>query len=215
MKTLPLLVLPVFILFFSITPAYGLMNDSTEIIGYWDKQTIDVALSTSYTLDHLAEVTQAVTSTEFYTIEDNLMHKMPPGYFSDYYLGWQGALDNTNATNIKLDFAVASYGDIIISLTNQRSPDGYAGTTWPVFDGDKITKAYITIYDVDKISNAQLYSLVMHEMGHALGIGHTTADEDVMYENRANVPYPYVSPCTMQALEFAYTAGPGSVTCLK
>lgn len=205
----------IFILTVGLTPAFALMNDKTETIGYWDKQTIDVALSTSYKLDHLAEVTEAVTSTEFYTIEDNLMHKMPPGYFSDYYLGWQGALDNANATNIKLDFAIASYGDIIISLTNQRSPDGHAGTTWFVYDGSIITKAYITIYNVDKISNAQLYSIVMHEMGHALGIGHTTADEDVMYEKRANVPYPYVSPCVMQALEFAYTEGKGQVTCLK
>jgi hypothetical protein len=197
-------ILGVILLTFVLPQADALRNDSIETIGFWDKETIDVSLVKGiYTNDdRIEQVTKAVSSQEFYNIEDNLMHKDRPGIFSPYYLGWQGALDNSNSTLKNLNFEVSrGGGDIIISLTTQSHPEGYAGETKPLFYDGKFAIVYITIYNVDKISKSQLYSIVMHEMGHAIGIGHTTAPEDVMYEKRVNVPYPYVSPCAMQALQ--------------
>lgn len=197
-------ILGVILLTFVLVPqADALRNDSIETIGFWDEETIDVTLmKNTYTNnDRIEQVTKAVTSQEFYNIEDNLMHKDRPGVFSPYYLGWQGALDNSNSTLKNLNFDVSrGGGDIIISLTTQSHPDGFSGKTWPLFYDGKIVKANITIYDVDKLSNAMLYTIVLHEMGHALGIGHTTADEELMYPV-ITTPYPYVSPCTMQALQ--------------
>ncbi len=215
------LALPVVTCFFLLvlTPqAFALMNDEMLVEFAWGKDTIDVTLVNDvYTnKDRIGVVTEVVTSTEFYTVEDNLLHKDIPGVYSPYYRGWQGAIDNTNSTNLKLNFQVTNQGggDIIISLTPQSSPDGYSGSAWPLYVNGEISKVYITIYDVDKISLNGLYSVLMHEMGHALGIGHSTAPEEVMHE-KITTPYPYVSPCTMQALEFVYSVGPGKVTCLK
>ena len=81
-------------------------------------------------------------------------------------------------------------------------------------DNGQVVKIYITIYEVDKRTPNSVYTIVMHEMGHALGLGHSTAPEEIMH-NKITTAYPYVSPCTMQALEFAYASGPGNVTCLK
>jgi len=197
-------ILGIILLTFVIPQADALRNDSIETIGFWDKETINVILETGpYTSeDRIKEITKAVTSQEFFSIEDNLMHKDRVGVFSPYYLGWQGALDNSNATLKNLNFEVTrGSADIIISLTTQSHPDGFAGFTKPLFVDDKFSKVYITIFEVDKMSRAGLYSIVMHEMGHAIGIGHTTAPEDVMNAKRVNVPYPYVSPCIMQALQ--------------
>lgn len=200
------LILGMVLLAFVVLPqADALRNDSIDTIGFWDKETVDVTLVKGiYTNDdRIEQITKAVTSQEFFLIEDNLMHKDKPGIFSSYYLGWQGAIDNSNATLKNLNFEVSygGSGDIIISLSTHSSSDGFAGETWPLFVDGKISKVYITIYDVDKISKSQLYSIVMHEMGHAIGIGHTTATEDVMHDKKSNVPYPYVSPCVMQALD--------------
>ncbi len=207
-----------FLLIAATPPAFALMNDEQPIEFAWQKETINVTLVNDvYTSNaRIAEITEVVTSTEFFSIEDNLLHKDRPGVFSPYYLGWQGALDNTNSTDIKLNFEVSNQGggDIIISLTPQSSPNGYSGSAWPLFVNGEISKVYITIYDVDKISLNGLYSVLMHEMGHALGLGHSTAPEEVMHE-KITTAYPYVSPCTMQALEFAYSNGSGLVTCLK
>lgn len=199
-----LLILGLVLLFFVMVPqADALRNDSIETVWFWDKESIDVTLANSIhnTDERVEKVKKAVSSQEFFMIEDNLMHKDKVGIFSPYYLGWQGALDNSNATLKNLNFQQSARGgDVIISLTTQSSPQGYAGYTKPLFVGDNIAKIHITIYNVDQMSLAQLYSITMHEMGHAIGIGHTTADEDVM-NPVANVPYPYVSPCIMQALQ--------------
>lgn len=187
-----------------VPQADALRNDTIETEWFWDQDTIDVVLQSGpdTTEKRINEVTRAVTSQEFYNIEDNLMHKDRPGVFSPYYLGWQGALDNSNATLKNLNFEVsAGTGDVVILLSKHSSPYGYAGEANPLFHNGKIVKVYITIYNVDEMSRSQLYSIVMHEMGHAIGIGHTSATEDVMNDKRANVPYPYVSPCIMQALD--------------
>jgi len=191
---------------FVIVPqADALRNDSIETIGSWDKETINVILETGpYTSKHrIEDITKAVTSQEFFMIEDNLMHKDRVGIFSPYYLGWQGALDNSNATlkNLNFDVSKGTNAHILISLTPMPHPDGYAGVSNPLFVDGKFSKVYITIFEVNKMSRAQLYSVAIHEMGHAIGIGHTTATEDVMNAKRVNVPYPYISPCIMQALQ--------------
>jgi hypothetical protein len=210
-----LVAMPVFILLLGTVPVHALYNDKIETLWAWDNDIVNVTLVTSYTIDQLEEITKAVTSEEFYMIEDNLMHKDRPGIYSPYYLGWQGALNNANATTPQLNFQVGTGGDIVLELTNLHHPKGFSGLTTQVLDKDgKVSKVQITIFDVDKISNAMLYTIVLHEMGHALGIGHTTADEELMYPV-ITTAYPYVSPCTMQALEFAYTEGKGQVTCLK
>lgn len=202
-------------------PAHALMNDELEILYYWDKEELDVTLVNSiYLTDKVAEkIEEAVTSTEFFMIEDNKMHKDLPGVKSPYYLGWQGALDNTSSTNLKLNFdlSAAKHGDIVIEVTTQKHPQGFSGVTMPIFANGKLSKVYITLFEINQNTPNSNYGLVMHEFGHALGLGHSTAPEDIMYERIGynNLFYPYVAPCLMQGLEQAYLENKDTVTCLK
>jgi hypothetical protein len=211
----------IFILTLGITPVHALYNDDLEILYYWDKETIDVTLVNSiYLTDRVAEeIEKAVTSTEFYMIEDNLMHKDRPGVYSPYYLGWQGALDDTNSTSLQMNYNLSAgkQGDIVIEVTTQSHPDGISGITMPMFVNGKLSKVYITLFEIDQSTPNSIYGLTMHEFGHALGLGHSTADEDIMYEKIGynNLFYPYVAPCLMQGLEQAYQGSTDTVTCLK
>lgn len=215
--------LPLAILFFILIPtqAHALMNDEQETLYYWDKEEITVTLvQTPHLIDPVWDrIEEAVTSTEFYTIEDNKLHKMPPGYYSPYYLGWQGALDNTPSTNLKLNFQVtrAHVGDIIISVTPQSSPHGRSGEALPQFVDGKLNKVYVNLYNIDEMTPNSIYGLTMHELGHALGLGHSTAPEEIMHEKIGynNLWYPYVTPCMMEALDVAYQGNKTSVVCSK
>ncbi|MFQ5781784.1 MAG: hypothetical protein ACE5GR_01855 [Nitrosopumilus sp.] len=65
---------------------------------------------------------------------------------------------------------------ITIYLMEQTGKEGYDGYTDLFYDQNgKIEKAFIKIYNVDEISNRQLESIIRHELGHALELGHTNA----------------------------------------
>ena len=54
-----------------------------------------------------------------------------------------------------------------------------------------------------------------HEMGHALGLAHTTATEDLMHAV-IQTPYPYISDCDMDAVKALYNGNKKSeVVCSK
>ena len=76
-----LVVTSFFLLIAATPPAFALMNDEQPIEFAWQKETINVTLVNNVHTnnDRIAEVTEVVTSTEFFSIEDNLLHKDRPG----------------------------------------------------------------------------------------------------------------------------------------
>jgi hypothetical protein len=167
-------------------------------------------------------IKNAITSEESVEIDDSLTHKGPKGFSSTYFTGWAGALKHaaTKDTlyNIPTDFNVITSnggeGDVIITLSNLRDGDGYTGYTKSVVDGNEILKSFITIYDVTNLTDEQLGTIVRHEFGHAIGLGHSTAPEDLMAPN-IDMTIPYISECNIKAVIDLYNGIQGSTVCEK
>jgi len=174
--------------------------------------------------DKILSVKETITSYETKLIDDSLTHKGPKGTFSKYYLGWTGSLKDAAElystkypipNNFDIIESKRGEGDIIILLSKVKDSDGYAGFTKSIVDGNEILKIYITIYDAKNLSENQLSTIARHEMGHALGLAHSTAPEDLMApEITTNIPY--ISECDVSAIAALYNGEiQGQVICEK
>ena len=167
-------------------------------------------------------IIDAITSDESIDIDDSISHKGPKGTTSSYYNGWSGALkqvsDIETKFNIPTNFnVIKSYGgnaDVIITLSNLQDNDGFTGYTKSIVDGNEIQKSFITIYDVSNLTDEELSTIVRHEFGHALGLGHSTAPEDLMAPT-IDMTIPYISQCNIAAIEDLYNGIHGSTICEK
>ncbi len=167
-------------------------------------------------------IIDAITSDESIDVDDSISHKGPKGTSSSYYNGWSGALkqvsDIETKFNIPTNFnVIKSYGgeaDVIITLSNLKDSDGFTGYTKSIVDGNEIVKSFITIYDVSNLNDEELSTIVRHEFGHALGLGHSTAPEDLMAPT-IDMTIPYISHCNIAAIEDLYNGIQGSTVCEK
>lgn len=164
----------------------------------------------------------AILSTKVVTIDDSLTGKGPKGSSSMYYVGWTGAADNAYSEPTKqyipqefdINGSPNGVGDIEIILTNDVNPDGYSGYTKTLVDGNEILKSKITIFKADKLDANNLSAIIRHEFGHALGLGHSTASEDLMSPILPD--YPYISGCDVNTLKELYNGDKNSkVVCTK
>ena len=188
--------------------------------------TLTVNIVNSALLDNekIQIIKETITSSETLIIDDSLTHKGPKGTSSTYYLGWSGSLNDaaelySTKYPIPNSFDIIESGrgegDIIINLSNLKDGDGYAGYTKSIVDGNEILKSHITIYDVQNLSESQLSTIALHEMGHALGLGHSTAPEDLMYPV-IETNFPYISECDVSAIVALYNGEiEGEVVCAK
>lgn len=172
--------------------------------------------------DKVNVVKNAILSDESVKLDDSILGKGPVGSSSFYYKGWIGGLDKASqiATKSyipkKIDVLEDSQvGDIEIELTNNKDPDGYAGFTKAIINNNRMLKAHIALYGVSSLSDDRLAAVARHEFGHALGLAHTTATEDLMAPV-ITTPYPYISDCTIDAIRELYNDKPKSeVLCEK
>lgn len=169
--------------------------------------------------DHQLEVIRnAITSDRSMEIDDFIVHKGPRGSTSTYYEGWSGALKSIQQDtkyNIPTQFnfinTPGGEGDIIITLSNIRDSDGYTGYTKSIIENNEILKSFITIYDISNLTDEQLSTIIRHEFGHALGLGHSTASEDLMAPT-IDMTIPYISECNIDAIANLYNGGEGGQT---
>ena len=175
--------------------------------------------------DKIPLIKEIVLSDEAIEIDDSLMHKGPKGTASTYFVGWSGALKETSKqptefyipSNLEVVESVKGEGEITIILTDQKSGDGYSGFTKNIADEsqNQILKSSVTIYEVNKLSKEEFKTILRHEFGHAFGLAHSTATEDLMYPV-IETNYPYISHCDMSALQSLYDGGKKSeVVCEK
>jgi hypothetical protein len=172
--------------------------------------------------DRIDKITEAIISDREFEFDDSLTHKGPKGFSSKYYEGWTGALKQAQKeetiynlpTDINVLTSSGGEGDIIITLSNLRDSDGYTGYTKSIVDGNEILKSFITIYDVNNLSEEELGTILRHEFGHAIGLGHSTAPEDLMAPN-IDMTVPYISECNLDAIIELYNGIQGSTICEK
>jgi len=173
--------------------------------------TITIINSELVSQEKIKAIKDSILSEESIEIDDSLQHKGPVGSTSVYYMGWKGALEQASKQNtqfnIPSEFNIieSSKGvpDIIIHLTNLKDRTGDYGYANLITDGNQILKATITIYNVDSLSSENLATITRHEFGHALGLGHSTAPEDLMAP-LISTSYPYISECDVDAVVSLY-----------
>jgi len=162
----------------------------------------------------IAEVIKdALLSESILKIDNSLLHKGPKGTTSTYYEGWKGALEAASKRDTELYIPInfdilqsrSGEGEILIELSSMNSADGFSGFTRTIVDDSQsqILKSYITLYDVDTLSKSQANKLILHEFGHAFGLAHSTAPEDLMHPIII-AEYPYISPCNIDAIVSLY-----------
>jgi hypothetical protein len=155
-------------------------------------------------------IKEVIFSEDVYEIDNALTGKGDAGT-TLYYPGWVGALKaaSTNSTvfSIPTNFQIvdSTYdADITINLVSYGNPNGYAGfTEFTTNQHNQILESRITIYDIDSHTNQQLSTIMRHEMGHALGLMHSTASEDLMAPTMID-EFPYISECDVDAISLLY-----------
>jgi hypothetical protein len=216
----------------SLATSFVIQNLKGDTLDTWIKWNVQegdlfhVHISqTSQLTSHQMEIIRnAIFSTEVVQIDDSVLHKGPKGSNSTYYKGWKGAIESISEKTkfvIPLHFhsvvTETDSGDVVIRLSNLKNSDGYYGYTKSFVDdeGSQILKATITIYDVENLNDDQLDLLVRHEFGHALGLAHSTAPEDLMAPI-IDPSNPYISQCDIDALEGLYNGDTNShIVCEK
>ena len=215
----------------SITSGYVINNLRGDTIDTWlswrivegNELNVNIINKEQFP-DKIPIIEEVILSKEAIDIDDSLLHKGPVGSTSTYYVGWLGSLE-TNYQDTKFHIpkkfqivdSATGAGDITIYLTKDKSGDGYSGFTKSIADDsqNQILKSNITIYEVDKLSKAQFETILRHEFGHALGLAHSTAPEDLMYPT-ITTNYPYISECDVDAIISLYDGQKTSeVVCQK
>lgn len=175
--------------------------------------------------EKISLIKEVITSENSIDVDDSLLDKGPKGSTSKYYLGWQGALKQASTsptkfyipTKLNVIESSRGEGEITIILTDHSNGDGYSGFTTSIADEsqNQILKSTITIYDVDNLGDEQFKTILRHEFGHALGLAHSTAPEELMAPVIAT-DYPYISECDIDTVVKLYDGGKNSqVICEK
>lgn len=194
----------------------NLKGDTVETWKYWrlipgDTLNVNIVNGDKIEKNKFNSVISAIMSLEALEIDDSITHKGPKGTSSKYYVGWVGAMKDASKKDtiysIPTDFNIIESskgeGDIIIRFSNLRDADGYSGFTKSIVEDNEILKSFITIYDVGSLSDDNLAGIVRHEFGHALGLGHSSAPEDLMYPI-IETDFPYISECDVDAIAVLY-----------
>lgn len=200
----------------------NLRGDTVDMWKSWrlvdSKINVNILKSPRVSEHQLEVIKNAITSEETQEFDDSLVHKGPKGSKSTYYVGWAGALKEASEQETKYNIPTKfefvennGIGDIIITLSSIKDSDGYTGYTKSVTQDNEILKSFITIYDISNLTDDQLETILRHEFGHALGLGHSTATEDLMAPT-IDMTIPYISDCNIDAIVNLYNANEDSQT---
>ena len=194
----------------------NLRGDTIDTMKSWkilpgDSINVNLLNSNRLTTEQYDAVSKVITSTDSVELDDYLLNKGPIGVESTYYLGWAGAMAEAAKTEsvyaipdkFRLFQSDNGEGDIVIMFSNVKDADGFSGYTRSILDDGEILKSYITIYDISNLEASELATILRHEFGHALGLGHSSDPEDLMAPAILS-DFPYISECNVDAITVLY-----------
>lgn len=191
-----------------------LQGSTVDNYNHWNlhSSTLTVNIKNSANVDDqkIQDIKNAIVSTDKITDDGTLLYNTQTKTKTEYFRGWQGAV-NTISSNTKynipekFNFIQSTNGeeDILVTLSTVKSADGYSGVTRTIVNGNQILKAFITIYDSNKLTDDQLESIVRQELGHALGLPYTDNSQDLMNES-IMTSHSYITECDLNALQEVY-----------
>jgi len=204
-----------------ITGKYLIQNLKGDVIDTWvawyvaEGEPLHVSIVNSDLLpkDKIDAIKNAITSEESIEIKNTLLGKNPPELTATYYKGWAGAMKKAGEKDtffyIPRDFEIIDTtepaGDIMIILSTLHDSNGELAFTRSIADSEEhqILKSFITIFNVENLDNEELSAITRHEFGHALGLAHSSATEDLMY-SKFRTDYPFISQCDIDAIISLY-----------
>jgi hypothetical protein len=210
----------------SPTSSYIIKNLRGDTIDTWlswripqgQPLVVNIVNAEEYSEEKIKIIQDTILSKETIQIDNSILGKNPGT--SLFYLGWVGALESISELDTKYYIpreiqvikSTEGEGNITILLTDEVNGDGYSGFTKSIADEtqNQILKSEITIFDASSITNADLEKLLRHEFGHAIGLAHSSAIEDLMYPT-IEMEYPYISECDLSAIESLYDNGGSSI----
>jgi len=210
-------------LFNSELNSQNLKGEIITLNKYWkiskgSTLSVNIINSASISEKSIDVIKNTIMSTKTLEVDNSFLNNEAKNSVSTYYVGWQGALQNIGDSKIPIpkNFKITNspnvYGDIIVILSNIKDRSGNSGYTKTVLEGEEIVKAFITIYEVDSLTKNELGTIMRHEFGHALGLGHATNSQDLMAPT-IDMTYPFISQCNVMAISDLYNEKPGATTC--
>lgn len=150
--------------------------------------------------DKINAIKNAIMSENSFTKDDKT-----------FYEGWKGALnkvsERSTILSIPTTFNIIESNEagnkIIITLTQSKDASGNSGFTRSVVEHHRFVGVNITIYDIDSLTIEEVTTITRHEFGHALGLGHSSDPDDLMYEEIIT-PNPFISDCHINAITELY-----------
>jgi hypothetical protein len=200
----------------------NLRGDTIDTMKSWrllsgEQLNVNMLNDEILTVEQQDAVRKVIMSTDSVVLDDFMVNRGFQGSESTYYLGWAGAMSAAKETDtvyaIPTDYTIIhssnGEGNIVIKFSNLMDTDGFSGYTRSVLDDGEILKSYITIYNVDELEASELATILRHEFGHALGLGHSSDPEDLMAPVILT-DFPYISECNVDAMVLLYDGNESS-----
>jgi len=180
------------LMLFPMSAAYG---SEWNYLMPWNVDTINVVIESDF--DVSSDTIGVIKSVIDSPIKQN-----------NQFFGWNNAIsfisDQMGTDIPQLNIVDdKKQSQIMVFLTQNPGPKNTDGFTKYKTNDSSIERVFVILYDVDSLEKSELEMIARHELGHAIGLGHTTNPFDMMYPV-IDVQYSLISMFDLEALSQIY-----------